>query len=135
MQAIEQYKRLIKLRPDPTFWDQNIIEAHALCKNEKDHKLFYLFLCSPQGSFDPAMVDKVKTLGERMDQEDFKSGIEELPDELTQDVYKNGNVYTIRTRRKDRPMTRVPPQPPSPTSSDDEKAEPVPIDGFRMLEV
>lgn len=114
MEAIAEYKRLIKLRPDPSFWDDNIIKAHTKCTNEDDHKLFYLFLCTPPEKFNPGDVKNMRTLGDRMKDPNFESGIQELPDELTQDIYKNGNEVVIRTRRKE-----TPPQPTNPEQEDE----------------
>lgn len=100
MDAITEFKRLVKLRTDPSFWEQNIVDSHELCKNEEETRLFYLFLCTPRDKFNPEMVKHMKTLGDAMDDPNFKSGIKELPAELTQDIYINGNETIIRTRRK-----------------------------------
>jgi hypothetical protein len=100
MDAINEFKRLIKQRSDPVFWESNVITAHALCENSADHRLFYTFLCTPRNQFD---IDKYKgsrTLGDVMDAPGFVNPIQELPDELTQDVYKNGNETIIRTRKR-----------------------------------
>ena len=118
MEAIKEFERLVKLRSDPSFWEDNIIQAHGLCKNEQDHRLFYLFLCTPKGKFNPEQTKPVKTLGDMMKDPNFKPGIEELPPELTQDIYQNGNEVIIRTRRKDTPAL------PVPKEEDDEKAPP-----------
>ena len=130
MEAITEFERLVKHRSDPSFWEDNIIQAHSLCKNEQDHKLFYLFLCSPRGQFNPEQIKHVKTLGDMMHDPQFKPGIEELPPELTQDVYQNGNEIIIRTRRKDTPALPAPK-----VEEDDEKAEPVPIEKMKQLAV
>jgi hypothetical protein len=100
MKAINEFKRLIKTRSDPSFWTQNIIDAHELCKSKNDHKHFWGFLTNPHG-YDPTKIADMRTLGDRMDDPDYKCGIKPLPDELTQDIYKNGNEIIIRTRRKD----------------------------------
>ena len=100
MEAINEYKRLIKSRTDPSFWTQNLIDAHELCKSTNEHKHFWSFLTNPRG-YDPKKVETAKTLGDRVDNPDYKCGILDLPDELTQDVYQNGHEITIRTRRKD----------------------------------
>jgi hypothetical protein len=100
MEAINELKRLGKSRSAPSFWSQNIIDAHELCKNETDHRHFYAFMTDPH-NYDPTKVGTMKTLGDRVDEPDFHSDIKELPDALTQDVYKNGNEVFIRTRRKE----------------------------------
>jgi hypothetical protein len=111
MDAISEFKRLIKHRTDPSFWESNIIAAHEMCANEDDHKLFYRFLCTPRSQFNPNIVQESKTLGELMDDPNFVNPIQELPDELTQDIYQNGNETIIRTRLKK-------------VDTDDEKAPP-----------
>ena len=100
MEAINEFKRLIKTRTDPSFWETNIVDAHAFCKSENDQKHYWAFLTNPQG-YDPTKVENIKTLGERVDDPDFKSNIKDLPEELTQDIYQNGSETIIRTRRKD----------------------------------
>ena len=99
MEAINEFKRLIKTRTDPSFWTANIIAAHELCKSKNDHKHFWAYLTNPHG-YDPKKVEHMKTLGDRVDDPDYTCGIEDLPEGLTQDVYQNGAEITIRTRRK-----------------------------------
>ena len=101
MEAIREHQKLIRQRSGHCFWDANIIDSHKLCKNENDHKLFYLYLTTPPELFDPTAVDldSVKTLGEQMDKANFKTGIQDLPE--TQDILQNGNEIVIHTRRKD----------------------------------
>ena len=100
MEAITEFKRLIKQRTDPEFWESNVISAHELCKNSADHRLFYTFLCTPRNQFDIKTYKGTRTLGDIMDAPDFVNPIQELPDELVQDVYQNGNETIIRTRRR-----------------------------------
>ena len=100
MNAIDQYERLLKQRPSPAFWEANIIDAHKACENERDHKLFYLYLLTPRDQFNPKQVDTIRTLGDAMKEKDFDPNIQDLPDELTADVYKNGNETIIHTRHK-----------------------------------
>jgi hypothetical protein len=57
-----------------------------------------------------------------MDDTNFKSNIQDLPHELTQDIYKNGNETIIRTRHKDQPAL-----PEMVGEEHDEKVEEVPI--------
>lgn len=110
MEAISEFQYLLKHRPDPSFWEANIISAHSLCQNKADHRLFYKFLCTPRGQFKSSATQETGTLGDFIDSENFVNPINELPDELTQDIYQNGNEITIRTRRKS-----------VDTNSDDEK--------------
>ena len=100
MEAINEFKRLVKQRSDPVFWESNVISAHELCENSADHHLFYTFLCTPRNQFNPDRIKITRTLGDVMDEPGFVNPIQELPDELTQDVYKNGNETIIRTRRR-----------------------------------
>ena len=102
MQAISEHQRLIKQRNNLDFWTENIIDAHHKCKSKADETLFYMYLTTPRDEFNPNIdVSKVKTLGDRMDEEDWKDDIQPLPANLTQDFYKNGHEITIRTRRND----------------------------------
>jgi len=102
MEAIKQYKTLIKQRDNNAFWEANIIDAHSKCKTKEDETLFYMYLTTPRDQFDPNVdVSKVRTLGDRMDDKTFKSDIKPLPRDLTQDFYQNGNETIIRTRRAD----------------------------------
>ena len=100
MEAIEEFQRLVAQRPDPSFWEANIISAHDLCKNATDHRLFYTFLCTPRSQFNPDATQGTGTLGDVIDHPDFVNPIEELPEELTQDIFHNGCETIIRTRRK-----------------------------------
>jgi hypothetical protein len=113
MNAISEFERLVKLRPDPGFWETNIIDSHILCKSEADHRVFYSFLCTPPDQFDPEQAKHGRTLGDCMDEPTFTSGIQELHPDLIQEIYQNGNETTIRTRRR------------TPEDSDDEKS-PIP---------
>ena len=102
MEAISEHQRLIKQRNNLDFWTENIIDAHTKCKSKQDETLFYMYLTTPRDQFNPNVdVSKVKTLGDHMDEEDWKEDIQPLPKNLTQDFYKNGNEITIRTRRTD----------------------------------
>ena len=118
MEAIKEHQKLIRQRSGHCFWDANIIDSHKLCKNENDHKLFYLYLTTPPELFNPNAVDldSVKTLGEQMDKANFETGIQDLPPELTQDILQNGNEIVIHTRHKDAPSRIFPENP-----ADDEK--------------
>jgi hypothetical protein len=100
MEAINEFKRLTKTRTCPSFWTANIVDAHGFCKSKNDHKHFWAFLTNP-GEYNPDKVENMKTIGDRVDEVGYKCGIQDLPEELTQDIYQNGNEITIRTRRKD----------------------------------
>ena len=121
MEAIKLHEKLIRQRTDPSFWEANIAEAHSKVKTEKDARLFYCYLTTPRNEFDINMdVDNIKTLGDRMDEQNFKSGIKPLPNELTQDIYQNGRETIIRTRHKSTPKVLMPIDDDT-DSGDDEK--------------
>ena len=58
--AIEKLITLSKARPDPSFWDANIIEAHELCRDEMEQRHFYCYLTNPE-SYVPATVANIET--------------------------------------------------------------------------
>ena len=118
--AIEKLIQLSKLRPDASFWDCNIIEAHALCRNELDHRHFWLYLSNPE-EYDPMLVEGTKTLGQRIDEmsidERSKPVIKPLPDYMEEIIYQNGNHISIEY--KNRKHRRL--------EEHDEKEEPIEI--------
>ena len=96
--AIEKLIDLSKTRSDTSFWDANIIEAHALCRNELDHKHFWAYLSNPE-EYDPMLVECMKTLGDRINEMDVvelnRPVIMPLPDYMAETVYQNGNHISI----------------------------------------
>ena len=42
--AIEIHKKLLKQRPDPSFWSDNIIDASSILKKPEDWRIFYMYL-------------------------------------------------------------------------------------------
>ena len=101
--AINRLKELSLSRPDPSFWDANIIEAHTLCTSEDDHRHFWAYLTNPEESR-PELVKTMRTLGDRMNEmstdELAKPVILPLPDAMEEVVYENGNHITIVQRPK-----------------------------------
>jgi hypothetical protein len=114
MQAVEKLEKLNKSRPDPSFWHQNIIDAHALCRTERDYQVFQLFLTSPADSFDVSRLDSpdFQTVGQAIDkmtpEERDRVIIHDYPDHMEEIITQNGNQIIIDVRHK---------------STDDEKQE------------
>ena len=115
--AIEKLIELSKVRSDPSFWDANIIEAHALCRHELDHKHFWSYLSNPE-EYDELMVEGMKTLGDRIDEMDVdelnRPVILPLPDYMEEIVYQNGNHISIEYKNRKHQLA---------ITEDDEKAE------------
>ena len=101
--AIEKLIELSKKRPDRSFWDANIIEAHALCRHELDHKHFWSYLTNPE-EYDPMLVERTKTLGDRIDamsvDELAKPVIMPLPDYMEEIIHQNGNHISIEYKNR-----------------------------------
>jgi hypothetical protein len=101
--AIEKLIELSKVRSDPSFWDANIIEAHALCRHELDHKHFWSYLSNPE-EYDPMLVDSMKTLGDRINEMDVdelaKPVIMPLPDYMEEIIHQNGNHISIEYKNR-----------------------------------
>ena len=111
--AIQRLKKLSHDRPDASFWDVNIIEAHSLCQNDIDHKHFWCYLTNPE-EYDPMIVDQIRTIGDRINAMDIDQAvIQPLPDYMEEVVHKNGHHYSIEIRHKRRRF--------SSEESDDEK--------------
>jgi hypothetical protein len=115
--AIEKLIELSKKRSDASFWDTNIIEAHALCRNELDHKHFWAYLSNPE-EYDPMLVECMKTLGDRIDEmsvdERAQPVIMPLPDFMEEIIHQNGNHISIEYINRKHQLT---------IQEDDEKAE------------
>ena len=101
--AIERLIQLSKERPDSSFWDTNIIEAHELCTTELDYKHFWCYLTNP-AEYNPALVADIRTIGDHIDEmsvdEIAKPVILPLPDYMEEIVHQNGNHITIEQRHK-----------------------------------
>ena len=87
--AIEKLNRLFKERPEPGFWSSNIIEAHEGLSEKRDCALFYRYLTSKRGSFDPN--EEICTLDDIVN----LKPIEPYPDGLETVIYQNGPEHQI----------------------------------------
>ena len=106
MQAVERLEKLNKERPDPSFWCQNIIDAHALCKTERDYQVFQLFMTSPADKFDVSRLDEpgFQTIGQAIDnmtpEEQDRVIIHDYPPHMEEIITQNGNQIIIDVRHK-----------------------------------
>lgn len=96
--AIENHKKLVTARPDPSFWSDNIIEATE-CLGDKassDWKVFYSYLCESPVFFNPEKAKTVQSLGDM----DVMPPIPDYPEGTTFECHKNGTEYTIIVQPK-----------------------------------
>ena len=107
--AIENHKKLVTARPDPSFWADNIIEATRCLGNtaSTDWKVFYSYLCESPIFFDAEKAKTVQSIGDL----DVIPPIPDYPEGTTFECYQNGTEYTII----------VQPKRESDDDSDDEK--------------
>jgi hypothetical protein len=100
MDAIDKLKHMSKTRPNAVDWHHNIITAHALCKTERDYKLFHLYLSNPEG-FQSERVDdeNYKTLGDIIDNmtdiQKEEHVIKPYPSYMNERITLNGNQVII----------------------------------------
>ena len=107
--AIKKLKVLFKERSAPEFWSTNIIEAHEGLTEKRDCALFYRYLTSNRGQFDPN--EEICTLDDIIGFEQMK--IDPYPEGMEVTEYHNGPLETlIRVRN-----TKLYPK----SNSDDEK--------------
>ena len=101
--AINKLKKLFEEHRNVEDWSDNIIKASGDLKDPEDWRIFYMFLCHPQGKpFDPTLV--VPTLGDMEkipDIDPYEDGMEctyykNGPLETTIHV-KNTKFYAVRT--------------------------------------
>ena len=87
--AIEKLKVLFKERSAPEFWSTNIIEAHEGLTEKRDCAMFYRFLTSNRGRFDPneaiCTIDDIVNL----------KPIDPYPEGLEAVIYQNGPEHQI----------------------------------------
>ena len=89
--AINKVQELFKERNTAEWWSQNIIDASIHLTKQSDWTKFYTYIANPSRfdvnqelpAFDPMKVD-----------------MPDLPQELTEKVYKNGTDYTIYVQNK-----------------------------------
>ena len=89
--AIENHKTLLKSRPDPSYWSDNIIDASSILKEPKDWAIFYSYLTNGPRFFNIQSPVVGPTLGEM-------ETIPSIPPyglDQTVRVFKNGNIETI----------------------------------------
>ena len=91
--AIDNHKKLIKARPDPSYWSDNIIDATKCLGNEEseDWKIFYSYLCESPIFFDPEKARNAISIGDL----DVMPAIPDYPEGTTFECHQNGNEYTI----------------------------------------
>ena len=63
-QAIEKHKKLLKSRPDISFWGDNIFDASTDLNDPNDWKYFYSYLTQSPTFFDIDKPKPGKTVGE-----------------------------------------------------------------------
>ena len=96
--AIENHKKLVDARPDPSFWADNIIEATRCLGDQAsdDWKVFYSYLCESPVFFNPEKAKTVESLG---DLKELPS-IPDYPEGTTFECHKNGTEYIIIVKPK-----------------------------------
>ena len=96
--AIENHKKLMKARPDPSYWSSNIIDATVCLGKEdsEDWKVFYSYLIQSPLYFDSEKAKKCITLGDL----DEIPAIPDYEEGTTFQCFKNGNEYTIIVQPK-----------------------------------
>ena len=96
--AIENHKKLMKARPDPSFWSDNIIDATQCLGNDpsQDWKVFYSYLTQSPIFFDPEKAKNAISLGDL----DVIPPIPDYDEGTTFECFKNGNEYTIIVKPK-----------------------------------
>ena len=97
-QAIENHKKLMDARPDPSYWSDNIVDATVCLGKEssQDWKVFYSYLTQSPIFFDAEKAKTAITIG------DLES-IPKIPDYeegTTFECHKNGHEYTIIVKPK-----------------------------------
>lgn len=105
--AIDNHKKLVKARPDPSFWSSNIIDATNCLTDSKDWKIFYSYLTQGPRFFNIENPVIGPTIGDIQ--------IPDIPDYLPNqsvEVFQNGSDQIIYVKTIQ-----------SETDSDDEKVE------------
>ena len=89
--AIEKLEKLNAERRGPLWWSDNIIEAHEGLTEKRDCALFYRYLTSNRGQFDPN--EEICTLDDIIGFEDMK--IDPYPEGMEVTEYHNGPLETL----------------------------------------
>ena len=89
--AIEKLKELFATRKGPEWWSENIIDAHAGLKNKRDCFLFYHYLTSNVGEFNPE--SEMVTLDDIVNEETLV--IPPYPEGMVVETYQNGPHETV----------------------------------------
>ena len=93
--AIEKLKRLFSERSASEWWSQNIIDAHEGLTEKRDCALFYRYLTSNKGTFDPTA--EIVTLDDIIN----LPAIPPLAEGLEKVIYQNGpHEQIIHIRNK-----------------------------------
>ena len=108
--AIQNHKKLLKARPDPSYWSDNIIDATRCLGKESsdDWKVFYSYLTQSPIFFDAGKAKGAACIGDI----EVMPKIPDYPAGTTFECHKNGNEYTIIVK---------PEQEESEDEKDDEK--------------
>ena len=96
--AIENHKKLMKARPDPSYWSSNIVDATVCLGKEssQDWKVFYSYLTQSPLYFDSEKAKKCISIGDL----DVIPKIPDYEEGTTFQCFKNGNEYTIIVQPK-----------------------------------
>ena len=88
-QSIKKYDELLKSRPDPNRWHDNICEAELYIESEQERKHFTHYILNP-AMYDPEQVKNSVTHGELYDDNKLFDERKALPGHMKEERFENG---------------------------------------------
>ena len=92
--SLKAYDDLLKRRPDPSFWADNIIEAESICESEEELRHFMTYIMNPK-KYNADDIKNVVTLGDLEKQGTLKDDINPYPAGFTTESYINGGEVIL----------------------------------------
>ena len=92
--SLKTYDDLLKRRPDPSFWADNIIQAESVCESEEELRHFMTYIMNPR-KYNADDIKNVVTLGDLEKQGKLVDDIKPYPPGFTTESYTNGGEVLL----------------------------------------
>jgi hypothetical protein len=92
--SLKKYDNLLKQRPDPSYWADNIIDAESVCESEEERRHFMTYIMNPR-KYNADDMKHVVTLGDLEKAGKLVDDIKPYPVGMMTESYVNGGEVIL----------------------------------------
>ena len=92
--SLKTYDDLLKRRPDPSYWAENIIDAESVCESDEELRHFMTYIMNPR-KYNADNMKHVVTLGDLEREGKLVDDIKPYPVGFTTESYINGGEVIL----------------------------------------